>query len=394
MNPQAFDLLSRAARNGKPEEVLDKLIEQLVQNKEFHRAFDALTMRARHELGLPLILSGSNSDIPVDIRNAYEEKLVEACRRVGNWLLENGEVGQAFHYFNMLGELEPVREAIDKFVPPEDDDDRKVEEIVEVAVGQGVHPSKGLKLVLQRYGICQAITSCEQILVQAGNTKVREDCIKLLVRELHKELTGRLQAEIEAKEGSAPAAASVTVLIKGRDWLFADDNYHIDTSHLNSVVRVSRLLPKCEEIFLAIQLCEYGRRLSERYRYPDPPPFENVYEDSLAYLKTVAGMDVAAGLEHFRKKADSVDMEMEGTFAAEMYVNLLVTVGKEAEAIEYAARKLNDRSSPSMACPSLNELCQKAGRFDQMAELARKRNDLVSFAAGLIQKNAQEPATV
>lgn len=386
MNPQAFDHVNRAAKSGKAEDVLQTLVDQLVAGKEFHRAFDALTMKTRHELGLPLIMTSPNSEIPEALKDPYEQRLIEACRQVGQWLLQEGEIGQAFHYFNMLGELGPVREAIETFAPKEDDD-RKVEEIVEIAVAHGVHPAKGLKLVLERFGICQAITSCEQILVQAGDPTARQECIKLLVRELHSELVERLKAEITAKEGSAPAAASITLLLKGRDWLFDNENYHIDTSHLNSVVRVARLLPKCEEIFLAIQLCEYGVKLSDRYKYPDPPPFEDVYADSLVYLKTVAGMEVPKGLEHFRAKADSIDMDQEGTFAAEIYVNLLVQAGKKAEAVEYAARKLNDRTGHNLSCPSINDLCLQTTRYDLMADLARKRNDLVSYAAGLLLKS-------
>src|SRR5262249_33042441 len=148
-----------------------------------------------------------------------------------------------------------------------------------------------LSLILARYGTCQGITACEQLLAQGLKQDVRNDCIRLLVRQLHRELLERLGAEIAAKEGRAPAGASVPMLLKGRDWLFEDENYHIDTSHLNAVVRLSRLLPKGEELLLAMQLCEYGQRLSQRYRYPDPPPFEDVYADTAVFLRTAAGVD-------------------------------------------------------------------------------------------------------
>jgi hypothetical protein len=43
-------------------------------------------------------------------------------------------------------------------------------------------------------------------------------------------------------------------------------------------------------------------------------------------------------------------------------------------------------------CPTINELCQRSGQFEEMANLARRRSDPISFAAGLIQqKSAAKP---
>src|SRR5438445_422566 len=86
--------------------------------------------------------------------------------------------------------------------------------------------------------------------------------------------------QVGAAETEAPQPMdqrSVRDLITGRDWLFADEGYHIDISHLSSVIRFSLALQPCEEQNLAIELCEYGLKLSPRYRYDGPPPFENQY---------------------------------------------------------------------------------------------------------------------
>src|SRR5947208_982453 len=75
----------------------------------------------------------------------------------------------------------------------------------------------------------------------------RQYFIRALVRALYAELRGRLTAEIEGRFGIAPAGADappdtpgvIRQLLEGRDWLFADEAYHIDTSHLSSVVQMS-----------------------------------------------------------------------------------------------------------------------------------------------------------
>ena len=40
--------------------------------------------------------------------------------------------------------------------------------------------------------------------------------------------------------------ASIRQLVEGRAWLFADDSYHIDVSHLAAVVRMSTIVEDSE----------------------------------------------------------------------------------------------------------------------------------------------------
>lgn len=55
-------------------------------------------------------------------------------------------------------------------------------------------------------------------------------------------------------------------LVEAHPELFADDAYHIDTSHLSSVCQMALYLPPGEENKLARELCEYGKRLSPNLR--------------------------------------------------------------------------------------------------------------------------------
>ena len=86
-----------------------------------------------------------------------------------------------------------------------------------------------------------------------------------------------------------PAGATIAELIAGRDWLFAEESYHIDISHLASVVRMSVLVTDPEAIAMAADLTEYGRRLSPRLQFEGVPPFERIFDDHGIYLRRPAG---------------------------------------------------------------------------------------------------------
>ena len=51
-----------------------------------------------------------------------------------------------------------------------------------------------------------------------------------------------------------PEGASIAELVNGREWLFADDSYHVDISHLASVVRMSTLVTDPAMIAKAVEL--------------------------------------------------------------------------------------------------------------------------------------------
>jgi hypothetical protein len=214
--------------------------------------------------------------------------------------------------------------------------------------------------------------------------EVRDYCVKRVVRSLHQELHDRLSVEIERQEGKKPEGRTVGELIAGRDWLFADDFYHIDLSHLGAVVQMSVHLPPGEELQLARELCAYGQKLSPRFHYQSEPPFEDQYRDYGVYLAVLAGDDEEGGLAHFRAKAERADPQVDGTYPAEVLVNLLLRVGRAEEALAVARRHLASVTDRQLTCPSIVELCQKTGDYRTLAEVAREQDNAVHFVAGLI----------
>jgi hypothetical protein len=71
------------------------------------------------------------------------------------------------------------------------------------------------------------------------------------------------------------------------------------------------------------------------------------------------------------------------TFPAEVYVNLLLKLGRKDEALGVAKKYLAGENR-QLSCPGVYELCQQAGDFGGLADAARARGDGVTYLAGLI----------
>jgi hypothetical protein len=383
MEPTIFeDLQQQLSREG-PVATIDRLCNLLRERKEYNQLFYALLLKKRFGLGISPIPTGPSQDIPEALHEAYEEGIRTAARQVGRLLLDEGNIPQAWMYYRMIGESQPVFDALEKCEPPEGED---IQPLVEIAYHHGVHPRKGFDLILSRYGICNAITT---VTSQDASfpVDVRDYCLQRLVRALYAELGERLKGEIERKEGSVPATHSIRELLAGRDWLFEDGCYHIDMSHLASVVQMSVYLPPGEELGLARELCEYGQRLDRQFQYPGDPPFEYQYRDYAAYLALLAGEDVQKNLAHFRAKVENAGPET-GTRPAEVLINLLLHLNRPAEAVAVGRKHLTEKDAQFRICPPLPELCRRAADYQTLAAVAREQSDPVHFLAALLARKA------
>jgi hypothetical protein len=383
MDQAIFDKLQHTLTATGPEAAIDRLCESLREQKDYASLFYALLLKKRHELGISPIPTGPADELPEAVHEPYEEAIRQAARTVGGMYLEQGNIPQAWLYFRMIGEPEPVAAALEKYRPGQDED---AQPVVEIAYHHGVHPRRGFDLVLERYGICSAITLLGSQEFPHG-AEARDYCIKRLVRALHRELIERLGADIARQEGTAPAEArTVRELVAGRDYLFEEGFYHIDVSHLSAVVQMSIHLAPGEELNMARELCAYGRRLSPQFQYPGNPPFENQYHDYGIYLDALAGEGVDEAVEHFERKAAEADPENVGTEPAEVLVNLLLRLGRPREALAAARRFLAGTQNQRLSCPSITELCRQTDDYQALADVAREQGDAVHFLAGLLAR--------
>jgi hypothetical protein len=381
MDQAVFDDLQQTLHSHGPAAAIDRLCTRLRESKDYTSLFYALLMKKRHELGVSPIPTAPAQELPAQVHEPFEQAIREAARLVGQLHLEQKEIPQAWIYFRMIGEPQPIAEALERHEPAEGED---LQPLVQIAFYEGVHPRRGFQWILSRFGICNAITTMSSQGEMGHQPEVRVHCIRQLVRALDQELRERLAADIERREGKPPAETTIRDLMAGRDYLFADEFAHIDTSHLNAVVQMSTVLQPGEELRMARELCSYGQRLSSRMRYPGDPPFEDTYRDYGVYLAILAGEDVDAGLEHFRTKAAEADPETVGTYPAEVLVNLLLHLNRPEEALAVARRYLARVDNRRLTCPGISELCQRVKDYRTLAEVAREQGDPVHFVAGLI----------
>ncbi len=376
--PDLYDLLKDTLSQSGPARAMDELISSLRAAKDFHRLFEALTLRAKHELGLPLLRTTDLAQASPEIREQLENRLMQACREVGQLLLAEGDIPGAYSYFQMIGELEPLRESLDTRIPSADE----VPSLVEIALYRQVHPARGIALVLEHYGLCQAITACESLFGSPAPAIARQASVEQIIQRLHQDLSERLSAEITSREGSTPAPATLADWVATRDWLFEADNYHIDTSHLNAAVRMARLIEPTPLYREAADLCAYGERLSPRYRYPDPEPFGDVYADSRRFFLAMLDSSDEPSLAYFRRKAESLDPNEVGTYPIEIYLRMLQARGRLAEAIRFGTAR------PELVGGTLaalvDSICEEAGDYSALAASARQRQNGPAYLAALL----------
>jgi hypothetical protein len=363
--------LETVLNSGDPAAGLDFLVDRFRQEREWPLVFEARLMKKRLEMGLPMIQTQDSSEFPSELRADYEKAMVEAAREVGNGFLDMGNIPRAWPYFRAIGEPAPIVEAMERAKPPED----QVDALIAIAFQEGLAPAKGLQILLEAHGMCRALTTFGMYSVQ----KDREKCIALLTRELHAEIVQRMGNEIEAREGARPATSNLIQMMEGRPELFGEYDYYVDTSHLMTLLPYSLEVEGNETLELLHQLCEYGKHLAPCFQSKGQAPFEHPAADYGEYVLAMLGNDVGARIQHFRQIMDAADKDMVGTAPAQFLVNFLVRLQRFGEALEVALEHLKDERD--LTCPSPIQLCRMAGDYGRLKELARERNDLLSYVA-------------
>lgn len=382
----AFDELDAELAAHGIEATFEKLADRLRAEGQYHDLFDVRLMQARYRHGLPVIATQTLDELSEPVRSRMEEAYLAACRETGYLLLNAGQVREAWMYLRPLGERAEVAAALRR-VPA---DEKNYDQIIEVALHEGVCPRLGFELVLAHYGTCNAISLFEAHM----HHRSREDkraVAGLLVRHVHGELLANVRADITRRQGRAPEEGTLAALVADRDWLFADGNYHIDTSHLAAVVRFALLLEDPQELAVALDLTEYGRRLDPQYQYPGVEPFVDTYPAHALFFKALLGQEAEQSVAYFRERAESLAGTDVGTGAAEVYIALLARMGRYAEAMEASAHLIPPGTRTAGFAPSLLELARHAGRYDRLKQICRGRGDVLGFVAGLVEDRLHHP---
>ena len=378
-----FDELESILTCGGVEPALERLAEHFAAERKYHELFDTRLMEARHQLGLPIVMTTPLDDLPEPQREQLENAYLKACSEVGQLLLNEGRIREAWTYLRPTANTAQVAEAIQRIEP----NDENLSDLIGVALHEGVAPAYGYSLILNHYGTCNAITVYD---AELGRFR-REDQIRaaeLLLRRLHTDLKENISAHIAQHEGAQPPPdATIDQLVEGRNWLFEGGNYHLDTTHLNSVVRIARILEDRELVRLAWELCAYGRRLDSQYQFTGDEPFADVYPAHALFFAAQLDRDVEAALAYFRDQAERTDLESQESFPAEVYVALLARVGRIDEAMQESVRLLPPGAAATGFAPSLLELSQRARNYIVLRDSSRQRGNLLPYAVAMIAEH-------
>ncbi len=389
MSQAIFEQLKHIQETSGTESAIHQLIETLREQKNYDRLFEAMLLKHRYEMHLPLA-QPTSLDVPEEQRQAFEDHYIETAREVGELFLADGNLPKAWPYLRTIGETEKVRLAFDELTTDREADE-DTEKYIGIALHEGAHPVKGLELMLRTYGICNTITTFDQALQQQLlSTEDQKAAAALLVNEIYKDLTYTLQSEVSQKIAMVPPGSTIKELIAGRDWLFENDNYHSDVSHLNSVVRFARAFdPETPELQKVIELCEYGSKLSPQFQYPGDPPFDKFYEAHLHFFKVLAGDNADEHLKYFRDRLNEEPDEDDKPYLAIVLVDLLIRLKRLNEAVDAATPYLCQVNDFSQNGFSYARLCQQAGRYQAWQAACEQAGDYVGYAAAVIQESTQ-----
>jgi hypothetical protein len=393
-----FARLAATCAAAGPDAMFDELAASLAARGRWHAVFDGRLAQARLALGLPP--TDGTERLEPTVRDRLEDRTLAACREVGWPLLEAGRVREAWMYLRAAAEPAEVaarlaRLAAATAATADDDDDaaRRLEEIVAVALWEGVDPALGIGLVLRRQGTCNAITAFEQAVAGLPASR-QEAAAAALVAHLHGELAARLAADL-ADRGLAAGAAdgSVVALLDSAGGLRDDPAVHVDVSHLHAVLRFARVCRDEPTIRRAWELARYAARLPAEFIQPGEPPFADAMA-SQAFFGAQLGRDVEPALDRFRRAAEAGDAEA-GPLPRDTLVLLLWRLGRPGEALRAALAHqpreddLPRARLPAGLLPSLVDLAAAANEWDTLRQACRDRGDEVTFAATLAAERHQ-----
>jgi hypothetical protein len=394
-SPDIFDTLAEtAAARGAPA-MFEALADSLKARRRWHALFDLRMLESRVALGLPP--SGDIGAIDEKTRERLDDRSLAACREVGWPLLDEGHVAAGWMYLRAAADpAEVSRKLAELAEAPLADEEAaaaRLQEIVQIALWEGVDPSLGIRLVIASQGTCNSITAYEQALSRLPAARQRLPAA-VLVEHLHRELLQSLAADLE-RRGLVPhetiaATASIVVLLDAAGGMKDDPSFHIDVSHLQSVLRIARVCTERAVIEKAWELSVYACRLPDEVTYPGEPPFENVGEASRLFYAAQLGRDVDEAVRYFRKAAALARVEDAGTLPADTLVYLLWRLGRPGEALHAALERPADQGMPSVMqaigmLPSLVELAEAGNAVDTLREACRSRGDEITFAATFLE---------
>jgi hypothetical protein len=276
-----FDRLLEAFHAQGVNSALEFLSETFRTQRLYPQLFEVLKMQCRQRLGLSPVETASNENLEASTRRKLEDGLLAACQEVGLLLWAQGDLAKGWLYLQPVGNSPEIVAALESFSVTEETQN----DLIDIAIGQGLSPAYGYRLLIKEYGTCNAITTFD---MQAGryDRLTQIALAKILLHHVYQELVANLLNSIRAKPGDTAnpaltdsAKMSLANLTEAYPELSAKFGHQIDATHLASVVRIAKLVEDPDDVKLALELTKYGADLHPDFHYPSPPPFEDTYLD-------------------------------------------------------------------------------------------------------------------
>ncbi len=358
-------------RQGDLDKFLDLIANQLRQANQYPELFEILKSRVRWEMGLALDFQNDADTLTESQQRELEDRLLATCLEIGKLLVESGNISDGWRYLQPIIDRQQVKNVVESVAV----DQNNVDDVIEVALCQWAAPEFGFNLLLKHQGTCNGITFFDtQIAFQDKNT--RAALAGQLTDHVYQELTANLMAIISDAEAAIPKKRSLAELIADRDWLFENCGHHLDVTHLTAVVRIARNCQSPKTIGQAAELCLYGNRLDSQLVYESEPPFENSYQDSLAYFRSLLNPSSDSGIEHFEKKLSQYSDPESLAGCIEVLVGLCIQTRRSSKAIDIL---LDNRELDVADSGTLLAVANTKEDFDRLADYFESQQDLLGF---------------
>ena len=217
-----FDLLDD--KRDDSAEMLDRMVEHFRKSRQPMELFEALKMRIRCRLGLPLVTSGDEPTRPEEVERQLEVGLLDACRETGTMLIEEGRIADGWMYLRPTGDTELARELIGGVEITEDNYD----EMIQVLLHEGIDVGRGFQAVIDHQGTCNSITLYEQSLA-ARSKADRKAAASRLLDHLYDELISLVRADIAGRESPPGDDESLADMIEKRRWIL--EGWRLSSRH-------------------------------------------------------------------------------------------------------------------------------------------------------------------
>lgn len=371
---------------GDRDAMLGRMVDHFRQTRRAMEMFEAMKMRIRNRVGVPLVPREDEPARPEDVERQLELGLLDACAEAGTMLIQDGRIAEGWMYLRPTADMQLAKKLLDRVEITDDNYD----DMVQVLLHEGVDVGRGYQAVIDHQGTCNSITLYEQAIVGRSKADRIAASTRILIH-LYDELTAMVRNDIASKDGEPPAGDEETLgqMIESRRWILEGGGYHLDTTHLAATVRVSVVLDDPELVQKAFELTQYGRKLNHQFQYPGEEPFVDFYPAHSTFFGVLLGQNVDAGLKHFERKARTVDVATHGTGAIETYIDLLDRVGRHGEAVQAAIELAPDDVPAQRVVPMMLQIAQRAkdagdgSAFDAILAFCKAKEDVLGYAAVL-----------